>query len=414
MSDHYSHTGRGTPLMRRERIIEGKKYLSQCWYYRSRRGGINTFFNLGRDWSGACAKADEIDQFLRLPGSTVIEARERFEWGQRAATTKIATIGEILDKFIEQAPALNLSPDTVQGYRTSLLRLVRIALSQRHRREFNNDQARAQSSMVLTRRLVSDYKLQAVSGLDDRRNETSAKRTTNGLLRNAKSVFSGAAREMYESHGLILPDLSSFLTAQSFKRVKVNYRLPNTAVMGQVLLAIARGPDTFDRNSWLGVYLAAQAGLRKSEISFARWSWFRKDDHPCIEIQEEEDFRPKGGSGRKIPISEEAYRLVMAHKSDGEIYLISGGTNERIEEWGRRAAALLKTQGVSVSKPVHELRKWFGSAVAFRFGLTKAQAWLGHTNHQTTYDYYADLDFPSSLLRFWKFMDKRAADEKAA
>jgi len=414
MSHHYAHTGRGTTIMRRESVVNGTSYLSRVWYYRTRRGGRSTYFGLGRDWTNACTKADEIALFLSLPGASIVEARERFEWGRRPTSSKTATIGDVLDKLAEQAPALNLTPGSAYEYRTSLSRLVRIALGERLRREVTNDDVRAESCLILTPRLVSDYKLKAASGHDGYRSETSAKRTANSLLRNSKSVFSSAAREIYESHGLILPDLSAFLAAQPFRRVRVDYRLPDTAQMEKVLEFIASGPGEWDRNAWLGAHLASQAGLRFSEICHARWSWLRNDDCPHIGVQEEDDFRPKDSHGRKIPLSEEAYQSIMGHRIDCDTYIINGPKNERIEEWGRRASAVLRTHGLSASKPLHELRKWYGSAIACHYGLTKAQAWLGHTSPQLTHDYYADLDFPSSLLRFWKLIHKHALGDRAA
>ncbi len=206
-----------------------------------------------------------------------------------------------------------------------------------------------------------------------------------------------------------MPDLSPFLATPPFRKVRQDYRLPATASMEKVLLLIASGPQGWDRNSWLGVFLAAQTGLRKGEICHARWSWLRNDDFPFIEVRQEEDFTPKDSQSRKIPLRAAAYHAIQTLRVDGGPYLVRGEENERVEEWGRRASGFLREHGLDSPKPLHELRKWFGSAVACRYGLTRAQAWLGHTSHQLTHDYYADLAFPTALLRFWEPVDQRAA-----
>ena len=41
-----------------------------------------------------------------------------------------------------------------------------------------------------------------------------------------------------------------------------------------------------------------------------------------------------------------------------------------------------------------------------------AQARLRHTSHQLTFDYYADLQFPESLKRYWA--DSTAASSESA
>ncbi|MEW6238589.1 MAG: hypothetical protein AB1656_24655 [Candidatus Omnitrophota bacterium] len=76
----------------------------------------------------------------------------------------------------------------------------------------------------------------------------------------------------------------------------------------------------------LGIY----GGLRKREISFARWEWF-DFERGMIVVQEGEVFKPKSGRSRTIPMHSKIKEILgLNQKKKG--YLFSEGEEERKQD----------------------------------------------------------------------------------
>ena len=70
---------------------------------------------------------------------------------------------------------------------------------------------------------------------------------------------------------------------------------------------------------------------------------------------------------------------------------------KRLQRLGRRTTSWFQSLRIGkkswpFKKKLHELRKWFGAQVACQAGLFEAQRLLGHSDPQTTSDYYAALN----------------------
>ena len=157
--------------------------------------------------------------------------------------------------------------------------------------------------------------------------------------------------------------------------------------------------------AYCAILLALGLGLRANEIDKARWSWFKFDSKAdCfLEIREESDFKPKGGTMRLIRIPKELYaELEKARPDLASHYVLGGQASKSVEKngWGYRCRetlrvvnAWLRERGVETEEvrgnPLHRLRKQFGSEVATRSGLFAAQKLLGHSSPTVTAKYYA-------------------------
>jgi integrase len=119
-------------------------------------------------------------------------------------------------------------------------------------------------------------------------------------------------------------------------------------------------------------------------------------------VKREADFRPKGARRRIIHLPAAVYARIMSFKPAAGEHVIEGSPAERLEYLPNRVSELLRCLGLEMDKPLHELRKWFGSYIAAEFGLGRAQKYLGHVSSQTTLDYYADLVIPEGLRSFWQ------------
>lgn len=158
-------------------------------------------------------------------------------------------------------------------------------------------------------------------------------------------------------------------------------------------------PEAF-RAILLGIGL----GLRANEIDKARWGWIKRtsDGRDVIEISEEDDFRPKGGSTRIVPIERSLLLKLLETRKDASPYIIGGQGSASVEKngFGYRCREVLRVvndwlrlRGVESDSvrgnPLHALRKEFGSVVATEYGLFTAQKLLGHSSPTVTAKYYA-------------------------
>lgn len=158
-------------------------------------------------------------------------------------------------------------------------------------------------------------------------------------------------------------------------------------------------------DAYCAILLAHGLGLRANEIDKARWSWIKFDAKGAclLEVREEADFRPKGGTMRLIPIPKELHEeLVKARVDLSSPYILGGQASKSVEKngWGYRCRETLRVvnswlreRGVEADEvrgnPLHRLRKQFGSAVATTHGLFAAQKLLGHSSPSVTSKYYA-------------------------
>ena len=149
------------------------------------------------------------------------------------------------------------------------------------------------------------------------------------------------------------------------------------------------------------VLLALGAGLRRNECDKARWSWLKFDGKgDCfIQIGEESDFKPKGGTLRLIKIPREMHDALVRTRTDlFSPYVLGGqespkktasGEGYRRPETFRAVNQWLRNRGVVGKNPLHRMRKQFGSELATEFGLFAAQKLLGHSSPTVTAKYYA-------------------------
>jgi integrase len=257
------------------------------------------------------------------------------------------------------------------------------------------------------------------------RTDSGIQNTLAKILRNAAACFSIEARAVMSRKG--------FITENPFAGIRRTQEIqPVTPLALSVLDRIykeahllrdgdphaplvkpkRRGPGRaqidFRRphpDAYAALLLAIGAGLRANEIDKARWSWLKLNDNgDCfVEISEESDFKPKGGSMRRIMIQQTVYDALVDLRTDKTSpYVLGGIEQEQKSENGetyrspntlRAVSQWLRSRGVekgrSRGNPLHRLRKQFGSEVATKFGLFAAQKLLGHSSPTTTARYYA-------------------------
>ena len=177
--------------------------------------------------------------------------------------------------------------------------------------------------------------------------------------------------------------------------------------------------------------LATMAGLRRNEIDKLPWSAFRWNEG-VIRIETTQHFAPKtSDSGGDVPIEKELAALFRGWhaKAKGDFVIEAdgepvSGTSYAYYRANRHFDALtawLRAKGVTAPKPLHELRKEFGSQLCAKYGIYAASRMLRHTDIAITAQHYLDqkervtfgmgnlLTMPKNVAPITRPADKRRA-----
>jgi hypothetical protein len=142
------------------------------------------------------------------------------------------------------------------------------------------------------------------------------------------------------------------------------------------------------------------AGLRRNEIDKLQWLAFRWN-HGVIRIQATEFFAPKTADGEgDVSVDKELLALfrgwharatsAFVVESDSEPQANSRYTHYRAQRHFDALTEWLRAKGIGVAKPLHELRKEFGSQICAKYGIYAASRMLRHSRITTTAAHYLD------------------------
>lgn len=396
-------TKEGLKIMRMSRNT-GRGYHAWAWYLRRWESGKPVYFNLGRDLKEAAEKACKIDGLIRSGTKTLQEVKEMFCARQcrRASLSGMGKVEDVVKALHEEHGLLGLSKSSAVSYGNSLVKILREGLSGSNTPK-TNEQILGEPCSVLTATVLRSFKrgrYEAADKCGDELKKASALRSANKDLRQAKAAFSDKAMKIYDDRGIRLPEMDGWRDVSLFGGLNQKYRLPTAALIRRVMQRIRELPQGSDL--WLAAYLAAHIGMRRNEIIFARWSWFRPSNSPRVEIARESDFTPKRTHERAVEVEPSVFDAVYGCKKPGAVYVLSGDEAARREVVDDTLVGFLRKAGVRVQKPVHELRKWFGSWTAAERNPRFAQRQLGHESYMTTEKHYSDVGFPDELRDLWK------------
>lgn len=248
---------------------------------------------------------------------------------------------------------------------------------------------------VLTDRLVWTYKagVETKAAAEEPQRQQQLCRSANSTLRQARSLFSKDMREYYARFTqLQLPDLTAFLAAGGFRGVtKQEYNPPADVVLARTFAALEKlaAGSADDKNAYKACWLAIGFGLRASEISRARRSWFISRDGAVWvagpELAKNKKFpqvRGQFGAWSKLE--------PLMNDLKGDDHVLVGTQTERTETVFRRISEWMRAQGWQTQHHIHELRAWAGCQIAERSPnhLLDAQTFMRHATYDTTEKYY--------------------------
>jgi integrase len=146
--------------------------------------------------------------------------------------------------------------------------------------------------------------------------------------------------------------------------------------------------------------LAVAVGLRRKEIDLLEWSSFRWKEN-ALRIQPTRYFHPKSeNSIADLPVDAEVMELFRKYHGTAKgVFVIKSKRLPlptkphqyyRCEPIFSELTAWLRKHGVDQSKPLHTLRKEYGSLLTRTYGIHAASRALRHADLRTTSEHHSD------------------------
>jgi integrase len=349
----------------------------------------------------AAARAKEIYLFIQVNGWELALARYRPKEAPKSGPSDV-TLGE----FLEAVQATGrLSAATFADYREAFRRIIsEIAeIPASDKKRFGSDHGRwletidAVKLARITPEKIERWKLAFLTrAKSDPLSQRSARVSVNSYLHRAKCLFSPA---ILKHLSVALPEPLPFAGVQFEKRPSLRYHsaFDVHALVTQAKTELARG----DGSELFKIFaLAAMCGLRRREIDLLPWSAFRWDEG-ILRIEATEFFRPKSDESiADIPLEPELLALFRGYYAKAKSgFVIESGQkpNPGAAYLHYRCAPLfgelcswLRAHGVRTIRPLHTLRKEFGSVINRAHGIHAASRALRHASIGITAEIYVD------------------------
>jgi integrase len=214
-------------------------------------------------------------------------------------------------------------------------------------------------------------------------------------LRNSKALFGAKIREHI---GLALPEPLPFAGVQ-IERPSAKYFA--TFDLEKLIQNACGDLAESDQEAFKVLLLSGMVGLRRKEIDLLPWSAFRWDDN-VIRVQHTAHFSPKtDDSVDDVAVDPElmtVFRGYRARAPKAEFVIASENAPRpgvlysfyRCDDVFDRLSIWLREHDVKSVKPIHELRKAFGSLICQKAGIHQASRALRHSDIRTTSAVYVD------------------------
>jgi integrase len=242
---------------------------------------------------------------------------------------------------------------------------------------------------------LQEWRVAFIKRASDPAARASAIRTSNSYLRCARCLFSQKMAQVV-SEKLELPDPLPFVGLKIERARAPKYQ---GRIDVPVLITAARNElREADPNAYICLLLAIGAGLRKGEIDSLQWRQINFNRQKLrVEVSEHGDLKPEE-SADEVEIDDALAAELRAHmaRTKGPFVVGDrrrprikfGGQYYRCQTTFERLYAWLRSKGITDKKPLHVLRKEFGSIINQRHGLYAASAALRHRNISTTAGHY--------------------------
>jgi len=369
------------------------------WAAKIQHLGRRETFSLGSaNKESAAARAKQIYLSLQAAGWEATLAKFKPKAGSAGKT--LATIGEFVEEVKAKASA---RPKTIESYcqafRTIVADICGIdgGKSKYDYRKGGRDSWLRKVHRVriaaITPGEVQKWKLRFLrrAGTDPIK-QRAARVSVNSLMRRAKSLFAPAVLKFVS---LELPGASPFAGVSFEPRQSMKYR---SGFNVEKLIEEAQKELPTEQLKIL--LLALMVGLRRNEIDKLEWAAFRWDEG-IIRIEATRYFHPKSEEAvGDVEVDAELLEIFRGFRAratgdfviESEIAPRLGVTyaHYRCQRSFEALAIWLRHHGVTGNKPLHTLRKEFGSQVCAKHGIYAASHALRHADIVITSQHYLD------------------------
>jgi len=369
------------------------------WAAKIQHLGRRETFSLGSaNKTNAASRAKEIYLSLQANGWDATLAKFKPKAGSAGKTA--ATIGEFVEEVKEAASA---RPKTIESYFQALRTIVADICgidggkSKYDYRQGGRDswlrKVHAVKIAAITPAEVQKWKLRFLrrAGTDPIKQRAS-RVSVNSLMRRAKSLFAPAVLKFVS---LELPGASPFAGVSFEPRQSMKYR---SGFNVEKLIKDAQKELPTEQLKIL--LLATMAGLRRNEIDKLEWSAFRWDNG-IIRIEATRYFHPKSEDAvGDVEVDAELLEIFRGFRAratgnfviESKIAPRLGATysHYRCQRLFEALSKWLRDHSVSGNKPLHTLRKEFGSQVCAKHGIYAASTALRHADIAITSQHYLD------------------------
>lgn len=223
--------------------------------------------------------------------------------------------------------------------------------------------------------------------------EASAKRTVNSYIRCARSLFSPRILRFLKVR---LPSPLPFQGVELEEQGSTKYK---SRIKPELLVAAAKNElRTEDPESYKAFLLGLFCGLRRSEIDLLEWDAVDWGNNQ-IWVEATEHFDTKtDGSENCVDVDPEVLKELRAFMPSSQSpFLLTSpypprtGLDRqyyRCQHVFKHLTAWLRSKGIKANKPLHELRKEFGSQVNQKHGIWAASVALRHSDITTSARHY--------------------------
>lgn len=214
--------------------------------------------------------------------------------------------------------------------------------------------------------------------------------SANSTMRKSRSLFSKGSLLAYKATMTIPREaVDSYFEVPFLKEARPLKQMPSEEAMAKAVEALKDKPDHY--RAYL---MAAVAGCRAGEIVAARRSWLEGNILRIGAFPDE--FKSKGGAERKVAIPPAVAAFLLS--GDDMVYLAGSRRHQIV---GRELNHILKTEcGFKDPKPIHSLRRWFGSMIYSSQGAAAAKESLGHSSIQVSEAHYLHLMTQQKPIEF--------------
>lgn len=373
----------------------------QQWYVQIQFGGRREKVGLGSNSKEDCARA-AAKFFKRLQAKGWDAARTELSPDRKTKPRILLTVGDLIERL---RPISGARQRTFEEYAYSFRKIVREVTHQRDttKSRFNpkSKEWRRESDAILLARLkpdsVDEWKLKVISAAGNNPvAQGRARRNVNSFIRNARALFSRKRLKRLKERGVILPEVLPFQGVELERQGSSKY---HSTFDARTLIRKAKAElAERERDAYKVILLGLGAGLRRKEIDGLRRTQLYADK---ILVESHDEFEAKTDdsedvvyvdSGLMIELKQLLVEGATEYVIEPDKPFQSGGRSQyyRAQLTFEKVNTWLRANGVTGTKPLHTLRKEFGSIICAVADIHTASRQLRHKQISTTAAHYTD------------------------